>query len=114
MGHFERVNVSAEIFVEPHNGVAPVSLSEALRAGGIHYRVSGNDKTDVLRSAVELMPLPEKVDREFLLRSSWPASRWARPPSARESPCPTSAIRWSCTCLGPMVTLCFLENVRGI
>ncbi len=106
----ERVNVSAEIFVEPHNGATPVSLSDALRAGGIHYRVGGGDKTEVLRSAVELMPLPEEVDREFLLRvivareslGSTAIGDGIALPHVR-NPVVMHVPR-------PMVTLCFLEN----
>jgi len=62
-----KINVSPEIFAEPEGGEAPPpSLSEALREGGVHYRVSGKDKAEVLRAAVEMMKLPEEVDREFL------------------------------------------------
>jgi nitrogen PTS system EIIA component len=106
----ERVNVSAEIFVEPHNGVSPVGLSEALRSGGIHYRVGGSNKADVLRSAVELMPLPEKVDREFLLKvlvareslGSTAIGDGIALPHVR-NPVVMHVSR-------PMVTLCFLES----
>lgn len=63
----QRINVSPEIFSEPESTTArPVTLIEALRAGGIHYRVSGDDKAAVLRSVVDLLRLPEEVDREFL------------------------------------------------
>jgi PTS system nitrogen regulatory IIA component len=62
-----KINVSPEIFKEPEGGDAsPPSLSEALRAGGVHYRVGGADKAAVLHSAVDMMKLPEEVDREFL------------------------------------------------
>lgn len=64
----ERLQVSAEIYREPENGSAPAAtLAEALKSGGIHYRVAGADKPAALRAVVELMPLPERVDREFLL-----------------------------------------------
>src|SRR5690349_22873888 len=56
-----KINVSPEIFAEPEGGETPVSsLSEALREGGVHYRVSGKDKSEVLRAAVEMMKLPEE------------------------------------------------------
>ena len=62
-----KINVSPEIFAEPEGGeTPPPSLSEALREGGVHYRVSGADKAAVLHTAVEMMKLPEEVDREFL------------------------------------------------
>ena len=64
-----RVNVSAEIFAEPESAAAPLSsLADALRAGGIYYRVDGADKDSVLRSVVEILRLPEEVDREFLFQ----------------------------------------------
>lgn len=106
----ERVNVSAEIFVEPHNGTTQVGLFDALRAGGIHYRVGGREKSDVLQSAVELMPLPEEVDREFLLKvlmareslGSTAVGDGIALPHVR-NPVVMHVQR-------PMVTLCFLEN----
>jgi nitrogen PTS system EIIA component len=106
----ERVNVSAEIFVEPHNGTAPVGLCESIRSGGIHYRVGGSEKTEVLRSAVELMPLPEEVDREFLLQvllareslGSTAVGNGIAVPHVR-NPVVMHVPR-------PMITLCFLEK----
>src|SRR5438034_11752792 len=49
-----KINVSPEIFAEPEGGeTAPPMLSEALRAGGVHYRVSGTDKASVLHAVVD-------------------------------------------------------------
>ena len=65
----QRINVSVEIFSEPDGGKSPVAgLAESLRAGGIHYRIGGADKAAVLKSIVEVMLLPEEVDRQFLLQ----------------------------------------------
>jgi PTS system nitrogen regulatory IIA component len=62
-----RIKVSPEIFQEPEGGDSPPpSLTEALRAGGVHYRISGHDKPTVLHAVVDVMKLPEEVDREFL------------------------------------------------
>jgi nitrogen PTS system EIIA component len=66
----QRINVSPEIFQEPDDplrGPLP-SLVEALSVGGIHYRVGGQDKPSVLRAIVDVMPLPEEVDRAFLFQ----------------------------------------------
>jgi nitrogen PTS system EIIA component len=63
----ERLNVSPDLMREPEEGPAP-SLEDALLAGGIHYRVEGRDKAAVLRAVVQLLPLPEEVDRDFLLQ----------------------------------------------
>ncbi len=65
-----RINVSPEIFAEP-SGLgksALPSLEEAIRGGGIHYRLSGADKAAVLQAVVEQMRLPEEVNRQFLFQ----------------------------------------------
>lgn len=64
-----RLNVASEIFTEPEAEGQPVpSLLDGLEAGGVFYRVSGEDKESALREVVELLRLPEEVDRGFLLR----------------------------------------------
>jgi PTS system nitrogen regulatory IIA component len=61
-----RIPVSADILKEDRPGKLP-GLAEALRAGGIFYRVEGADKAAVLSAVVRIIPLPEAVDRAFLL-----------------------------------------------
>jgi nitrogen PTS system EIIA component len=63
-----RVGVSPDIFADGGTSETPLpGLEDAIRAGGIHYRVAGSTKADVLASVVELMQLPEEVDKKFLL-----------------------------------------------
>jgi len=62
-----RLAVSPEIFREEESETASLPhLTDALRAGGIHYRIGGSDRASVLRQVVETMRLPAEVDREFL------------------------------------------------
>lgn len=64
-----KINVSVEIFHEREDvGAAAAGLGESLRAGGVYYRIGGSDKASVLRQVVEIMPLGDDVDREFLLQ----------------------------------------------
>ncbi|MGO8766788.1 MAG: PTS sugar transporter subunit IIA [Limisphaerales bacterium] len=64
-----RINVSPRIFEEPETSSAPLpELSDVLELGGIFYRVGGSNKPDVLRGVVEMLRLPDTVDREFLLQ----------------------------------------------
>jgi PTS system nitrogen regulatory IIA component len=63
-----RMNVSVDIFAEPHPARAVVTLSEAVRAGGVHYDVPGGDKASVLRAVVQRMPLPPGTDSDFVLQ----------------------------------------------
>ncbi len=43
------------------------SLSALIREGGIHRDLAGASKSDVLRNLVRVLPLPDDVDREFLV-----------------------------------------------
>ncbi len=47
--------------------VGELSLASALQRGGVSLRVSGNDRYDVFRKAIEELPLPPSFDREGLL-----------------------------------------------
>jgi PTS system nitrogen regulatory IIA component len=61
------IQVSPDLFNESEPGkTALPSLSEALKAGGIAYRVGGADQPSVLKAIVGLLKLPEEVDRDFL------------------------------------------------
>jgi PTS system nitrogen regulatory IIA component len=64
----QRLALSPEIFRETESETASLPrLTEAIAAGGIHYRIGGSDRESVLRQVVETMRLPSEVDREFLL-----------------------------------------------
>ena len=63
-----RVGVSPDIFDDGGSTADELpGLEDAIKAGGIHYRVAGAAKEDVLAAIVDLMHLPEEVDRKFLL-----------------------------------------------
>jgi PTS system nitrogen regulatory IIA component len=61
----ERIPLSPKMLEEPEDGIVP-RLADALKAGGIHYRLGGADRASALRCVVDVMPLPEEVDRDFL------------------------------------------------
>ncbi|HRT58204.1 MAG TPA: PTS sugar transporter subunit IIA [Candidatus Paceibacterota bacterium] len=63
-----KINVSLAALsdVENPNEVLP-TLPDALQAGGIFYRIEGNDVASALRNVVEVVRLPDEVDRAFLL-----------------------------------------------
>ena len=64
----QRINFSTEICEEVEKPVGFSGVTEALKVGGIHFGVNGDDKVSALRAVVALMPLPEEVDRQFLLQ----------------------------------------------
>lgn len=62
-----RIQVSPEVFAETETNGAPLpSLSDALAAGGVVYRLEGRDKSSMLQAMVDAMKLPDEVDRQFL------------------------------------------------
>ncbi|HHX98967.1 MAG TPA: PTS sugar transporter subunit IIA [Kiritimatiellia bacterium] len=62
----KRINFTMDSDAEEPE-VAPLpGLGLALQNGGIHYRVSGDTKENVLLSVVNLLKLPDQVDRSFL------------------------------------------------
>lgn len=64
-----QVRVSLEMFdrTEPEDELV-TSLADALETGGIFYRLQDTNKERALRALVDVLPLPDKTDRELLLR----------------------------------------------
>ena len=64
-----RVKVSLELFdrLESETEAAPC-LADSLEAGGVHYQIGDTNKSLALRALVAVLPLPDDVDRELLLR----------------------------------------------
>lgn len=64
-----RIKVSPEMFdhLETEEEPAP-SLADALEAGGIFYGLHDTHKDRAMRALVDVLPLPDGIDRELLLR----------------------------------------------
>lgn len=62
------ITVSRRLLDDARNAPDDVPrLSTLLEAGGIHRDVGGEDKGGVLRAVVEGLPLPDDLDREFVI-----------------------------------------------
>ncbi|MBZ0089157.1 MAG: PTS sugar transporter subunit IIA [Thermoanaerobaculia bacterium] len=106
-----RISISPEIFREEESEADSLpDFSAALRTGGIHYRIGGEDKASVLHHVVETLRLPPEVDRQFLFEvllarealGSTAIGDGIAIPHAR-NPVILHLDR-------PLVTLCFLER----
>ena len=65
----KRINFSmGDSAQAPESSPLP-NLAQALQEGGIHYRVGGGTKADVLKAVVGLLKLPDHVNRDFLLQA---------------------------------------------
>ncbi len=106
-----RLAVSSEIFEEPEaQGQTIPSLAEALEAGGVYYRVSGYDPQSALREVVQLLRLPEEVDREFLFRVLWAREALASTAVGNGLAVPHVRNPVVLHLDRPTVALCFLEQ----
>jgi PTS system nitrogen regulatory IIA component len=64
----KRIPVSRDFFSDPEHESGPLpAVADVLRGGGIFYRLEALDKMSALHQLVELMRLPEMVDRSQVL-----------------------------------------------
>jgi nitrogen PTS system EIIA component len=60
-----KMHLAPELLAGTGNGDgAHPSLKAALELGGVHYGVGGEEKSSILRAVVQLLPLPEEMDRQ--------------------------------------------------
>jgi len=64
-----RIGIRPDVVDDPlDRDEEPPELAAAMAEGGIHYRITGATREEVLRSAVQVMRFPEGADRETVLR----------------------------------------------
>ncbi len=106
-----RVKVSLEMFdrFETNEEAVP-TLAEALEAGGIHYQVEDTSKDRALRALVEVLPLPDGIDRELLLRLFLARESFASTAIGDGIALPHVRNPIVLHVARPMLTLCFLKR----
>lgn len=106
-----KINVSVDIFDDGEGPDEPMTgLHDALRAGGIFYRVGGRDVASTLAAVVDLMPLPEGADREFLYQVLKARESLASTGIGNGISIPHTRNPIVMHVSRPMVMLCFLEQ----
>lgn len=105
------VKVSLDLFdqLEADAEAAP-SLAEALEAGGIFYQLQDTSKDQALRALVQVLPLPEDIDRELILRLLLAREASASTATGDGIALPHVRNPMVLHVNRPMVTLCFLEK----
>jgi PTS system nitrogen regulatory IIA component len=107
----QKIKVAQELFDQAVNDAEPVPhLSEALAAGGIHYRLPGSSKDEVLRALVGVLPLPEGTDREMLFRLFQAREACASTGIGDGIALPHVRNPIVLNVTHPSITLCFLEK----
>jgi PTS system nitrogen regulatory IIA component len=106
-----RVKISPDIFTEFETAPSSLpTLMDALKAGGVAYRLSGNDQPSVLRAVVDVMKLPEEVDREFLYQVLLARETLGSTGIGDGIAIPHVRNPVVLHVTKPMITLCFLEH----
>ena len=88
----------------------PPSLAEALEAGGIFYKVQDTSKERALRALAQVLPLPEGIDRELILRLLLVRESAATTAIGDGIALPHVRNPIVLHVDRPMITLCFLEG----
>jgi PTS system nitrogen regulatory IIA component len=105
------VKVSVRLFdtvvTEPE---AVPSLAEALEAGGIIYQLPDTNKERALRALVGVLPLPDGMDRELLLRLFLAREAAASTAVGDGIAFPHVRNPLVLQVTRPLITLCFLEK----
>jgi len=86
------------------------SLSQALAAGGVFYGVEGRDQESVLRAVVDVLNLPEDVDRDFLFQVLLARETMGSTGIGGGNPFPHVRNPVVLPVPTPSVTLCFLKQ----
>lgn len=94
---------------EPSEEIMP-TLADALQAGGIHYRVGGTDKAGVLQSVVDLLKLPDPVNREVLYQALMSREKLQSTGVGDGIALPHVRNPGILEITTPMICLCFLET----
>jgi PTS system nitrogen regulatory IIA component len=106
-----QIKVSLDLFdhLDTEDEPAP-DLAGALEAGGIFYQIQDTSKEQSLRALVRVLPLPEGVDRELLLRLFLAREASASTAIGEGIALPHVRNPIVLNVARPMVTLCFLEK----
>jgi nitrogen PTS system EIIA component len=104
-----RINVAANIFVEPE-GVKVTGLADALSAGGVFYHINGSDKESVLKAVVDNIRVPDDADRAMLLQFILAREAVASTGIGDGIAIPHVRNPLVLNVDQPIVTLCFLEK----
>jgi PTS system nitrogen regulatory IIA component len=106
-----RAEASIELFTEPDDEAGPLpSLAAALATGGIAYRVEGQSRDEVLRSAAQATRLPEGVSADFVFEVLRAREQLASTAVGEGIAMPHPRHPLVLHVPEPLVTLCFLEQ----
>ena len=106
-----RIDVAQDIVLNAEaREIKLPTLAEALRTGGIFYRVGGNDRSSALKEVVESLRLPDGTDKGNLLRIFLAREELATTAIGDGIAIPHVRTPVILHIETPQLALCFLEN----
>lgn len=106
----KKIAVYPEFFSSDEEELPLPTLTDSLRAGGIHYNVAGKDKDSALHNMINLMQLPSEVNRDFIWEILMAREKMASTGIGDGIAIPHVRNPVILNISDPVVNLCFLEN----
>jgi PTS system nitrogen regulatory IIA component len=106
----KNLKVSTSIYRRDNIDRPAPSVAQAIEAGGIVHRLSGEDKTSVLRAVVDALPLPDRVDRDTLFEILKMRERLGSTGIGQGIAIPHVRSPIVMAVMSPMITLFFLDH----
>src|SRR3989338_4595588 len=85
-------------------------LSNALKRGDVHYDIAGNNREEVLKTVVDILPLPPGMDRKHLFEMLWARESMASTAVGNGIAIPHVRNPIVLHIDQPVVTVCFLKS----
>jgi nitrogen PTS system EIIA component len=106
-----RIDVAQDVVLNEEAGENHLpTLAEALRNGGVYYRLGGNDRPGVLKAVVECLRLPDETDHNTLLGIFLAREELATTAVGEGMAIPHVRTPVILHIETPQMALCFLEN----
>lgn len=104
------IKLTSEIFNISEAQSEESLLSGAFKRGDIHYDILGNNQEEVLKAVVEILPLPEGMDRSNLFDMLWTRELMGSTAIGEGIAIPHVRNPIILHIDQPMITTCFLRN----
>ena len=85
-------------------------LSNALKRGDVHYDIAGSNREEVLKAVVDILPLPQEMDRQHLFEMLWAREAMASTAIGGGIAIPHVRNPIVLHIDQPVITMCFLKS----
>lgn len=106
-----KIDVSHQIINDSADkNISEWNLTEAIKKGGIYYRIEGKDKKSLLNTVLNLLNLPDDVKKETLLEAMLVREELGSTGLGEGIAIPHARYPVVTHILSPIVSICFLDK----